>query len=361
MTVKNSQGKIFYGLHFYDGLAEYQEPGKEPYRVYLNEKTIRSMDPTFAGRPVFVRHVDEVSQNIDKLKLEADGWVVKSFYNKADGKHWAEFIVVSEKAENAIKNGWKLSNCYQAKAAIAGGLWNGIEYKKEIIEAEYEHLAIVNDPRYEESIILTPEEFKKYNESHLAQLERVSNNKGDPVLKFFKKTKVENAIDPDMSVVLPKSGLELTLTQIVNNLDEYEIKKKEPQMANGEHMVEMNGMKMTVNEMMDKHMKMCDELAVMKKPMNDEEAGATGESGDQMAEGETPSDISNMEEKEKPLQISEPKDKEVEMEKQKNAADKAKAVVDAPVKSDAGVLKLMAIDLSSDKVARGLARYGSNN
>ena len=34
MPYKNSKGKIFYGMHFYPGVAEYQEPGGEPYRVF---------------------------------------------------------------------------------------------------------------------------------------------------------------------------------------------------------------------------------------------------------------------------------------------------------------------------------------
>src|SRR5690348_6764085 len=143
MSVTNSKGQRFFGMHFYPGVAEYQEPDKEPYRVFLNEETIRRMDPTFEGRPVYVMHVDGVEQSLDKLRGEVDGWVVRSFYNAADGKHWCEFIVVSEKGLRAIKQGMRLSNAYMPTKSAAGGLWNGVSYAKEIVDGEYEHLAIV--------------------------------------------------------------------------------------------------------------------------------------------------------------------------------------------------------------------------
>ena len=157
---ENSKGTIFYGMHFCPGVAEYSEPGKETYRIFLNEDTIRSMNPSFAGKPVFVDHVDEVDPNVDKLRSEADGWVIESFYNPADGKTWAKFIVVSDRGFRAIKNGFRLSNAYIPTSYGEAGMWNGVEYQKEILAGEYEHLAIVQNPRYEESVILTPENLK---------------------------------------------------------------------------------------------------------------------------------------------------------------------------------------------------------
>lgn len=174
--IKNSKGNVYYGMHFYPGLAEYREPGEDPYRVYLNEDTLRKMDPTFAGRPIFVEHVDEVDQSLSELRKEADGWVIESFYNSSDGKHWVKFIVVSDRAERAIKNGFRLSNAYVPKSFGQGGIWNGIEYSKEITDGEFEHLAIVSNPRYDESEIKTPEQFKKYNEDNTVELRRIANS-----------------------------------------------------------------------------------------------------------------------------------------------------------------------------------------
>src|SRR5690606_38544515 len=119
----------------YPGVAEYKEPGKDPFRIFLNEDTIRAMGPTFAGRPVFVLHADEVAEDVDELKQEADGWVVDSFYNEADGKHWVKFLVCSKKAEEAIAKGYRLSNAYIPKSFGKGGEWNGVSYNKEVLAA----------------------------------------------------------------------------------------------------------------------------------------------------------------------------------------------------------------------------------
>lgn len=220
--MQNSKGHIFYGLHMYPGVAEYSEPGKEPYRIFLNEDTIRAMGPSFAGRPVFVQHTDEVCPDINQLRAEADGFVVESFYNESDGKHWVKFLVVSDRGMDAISKGWKLSNCYIPKAFSNGGQWNGVSYSKEVKSGEYEHLAIVSDPRYEESIILTPTQFKEYNESKKVELHRLTNNKKGSSMKisFFKKSKVENSMDmEEISVLLPVTKKEMTIKELVEFAD----------------------------------------------------------------------------------------------------------------------------------------------
>lgn len=189
----NSKGSVYYGMHFYPGVAEYSESGGEPYRIFINENTIRSMSPSFTGRPIYVEHVDGVEENVDDVRKGADGWVIESFFNTADGKTWAKFVVVSERGERAIKNGFKLSNAYIPKSFGQGGLWNGVSYAKEVTAGEFEHLAIVKNPRYEESVILTPEQFKEYNDKHTLELQRLANSKeekGDgKIMKFLKELK----------------------------------------------------------------------------------------------------------------------------------------------------------------------------
>lgn len=297
--IQNSHGKIWYGMHFYPGLAQYQDSEEaEPYRVYLNEDTLRKMDPTFAARPIFVEHVDEVDPNLDRLRSEADGWVIESFYNSSDGKHWVKFITVSDEAEKAIRNGFRLSNAYVPKNFGPSGIWNGISYQKEITDGEYEHLAIVKNPRYEESVIMTPEEFKKYNEDNLSNLKKIANSKkGGKMLSFFKKSKVE--IDNNMCVVLPKSKKEVSITKLINDADEMEKKKDSSEsakahvMASGDHMVKMkDGSYMQVSDLADKFHSMKDEMDKVKKDSKEKELDLKTEETPVDAEG----DLHNLDE-----------------------------------------------------------------
>ncbi len=333
-----ARGEIYYGIHFYPGLAQY---GKKQ-KVFLNENTIRDMDPTFAACPVFVEHVDKIETNLEELRKEADGWVVESFFNQADGKHWVKFVVVSEEGKQAVRKGMKLSNCYVAKEYGPGGMWNGIPYEEEITKATYEHLAIVSNPRYEESVIMTPEQFKKYNEENLSELKRISNSKEKPkmVFNWFKKEKVESPELEAMSVTLPKSGKEVSIVRLINEADEMEKKKGEPQMADMDHHVEMDGKKMTVNELMGAYKDACASLHMHKQEM--EKNAAEGEK-----QKDDPKEEKKEEKEEKKIEEKvEDKKANSHFDNLKNAADNAKDQ------------KPAIPDLAMDKVERGKQRYG---
>lgn len=375
MTVKNSNGQVFYGMHFYPGVAEYSEPGKEPYRIFINEDTIRSMSPTFAGCPIFVEHVDEVNPNLNKLREEADGWVVESFYNAADGKTWAKFIVVSERGLAAIRNGFKLSNAYIPKGFGQGGLWNGVTYAKEVTAGEFEHLAIVRNPRYEESEILSPEQFKRYNEEKEIELKKLANSKEERKgeLMFFKKTKVENSKDFEaMSVTLPKSKKEMTLAEMVEKMDKIENMQG---YANDEHMVKVGDGEMSVKNLSEKYMAACNELDEMKKNKDGadvelekekKEIDVEGDMKNDDADGDSDGDKKENEEDEE-KEKKENEEKEAADEKKQNALEKARADKAAKAARFEALKnaqnnvsdEVARVDLMEDQVARGRARYGS--
>ena len=375
MKIENAKTlpKIYYGLHMVEGVAEYREPqinNGQPYRIFVGESCIKNMDSTFSGRPVYVSHVDDV--NLDKLQEEADGYVVESFFNKSDGKHWAKFIVVSDRGHEAIRGGWKLSNAYIPKKFSGGGLWHGVEYLKEVEEGEYEHLALVPNPRYEESIILTPEEFKAYNERKESELKKFSNSitKGaKSMFNFFKKSKVENTADFDeMSVILPKSKVEKTLSTIINEMDEVEMNaKSESPMANMDHCVKVNGKMMKLHDAMKHYQELMEKIEAKneeKKPEEKKEHEGEKEihvdidsHKEEEKEEKMEDSMSDEEAKKKALELAKHEEDEMEekKEKKKNHFDAIKNAELTALESS-GV-----IELSVDKVARGKARYGSGH
>jgi hypothetical protein len=356
------RGTVWYGLHMYPGVAEYRPPGQEPFRVLLKEDVIREMDATFPGCPVFVGHMPDVqNKTLAELRNESHGWVAESFYNAPDGKHWTKFVVVDDEANRAIeKGGMRLSNAYVPKAYAPGGLWNGLSYDREVMGGAYSHLALVPDPRYAESIVLKPEQFKQYNEDKLAELKALANaNDKESPVKFFKKTKVEDkAVDLETLVVLPKCNKEIALGVLINTMDDYENAKTEPQMANGEHHVEYGGEKMTVNELMAKHAAMCNELAALKEKHKDDDGDeddehkneadkAAAEEAAKKAEEEHQNALKAAEQAaaEAAAKKAEAKKKADEL---RNAADRAKP--------ETVTIK---VDTMDDQVARGRSRYGS--
>ncbi len=362
--------KVFYGLHMVEGVAEYSEPEEnngEPYRILLSENVLKNMDPTYEGRPVFVRHVDEV--NLSNLEAEADGYVVRSFFNQPDGKHWVQFIVVSDEAQEAIAKGWKLSNAYHPKQYAPGGKWHNVDYAKEVMDASYDHLAIVPDPRYEESIILTPEDFKAYNSNKEAELRLLANSKGDEKMeiKFWKRTKVENSSDLENTVVQLKSGKQITIAELVKNADEA---KEAPKANEEEKKVKVNEDEMTVNELVEKHKQMSEKMNALvakydamaekhgEEKYNAESDVEALEKIEELEEHEVKEieEEKKNEDGEKELEKKKNEEKAVVEEKKANAKKKADAVRNAGPLAQAAPT----VDLSTDKVARGKSRYGSN-
>lgn len=328
------------------GVAEYREPGAEPERIFLNEQVIKNMDPTFEGRPMYVGHVDKVS--LPNLESEMAGVVVRSFYNKSDGKHWAEFMITSDAGHDAIRKGWRLSNAYVPKAFSGGGNWHGVQYAKEVMRADYDHLAIVPVPRYDESIILSPEEFKAYNEKKEQELQMLTNQGDRPMLSFFKRSKVENSSDlENHTVVLPKSKKEITIAELVTNADSFEEAKKSPKFANGDDMVQVGDDAMTVNDLVSKHMGMKNAAEVPDGNLDEE------------AKKQLKNEEDEEKEKEKAKAATEKKKVEneaAEAEKEKKK-ENFKSLKNAHTIDFSKAQKT--VEISQDKSSRGRQRYGS--
>lgn len=169
----------YYARHIKEGLVHYLENGKDVLYLVKND-ALKKMNKSFDGKPIYVRHVDHV--DMENLREQADGYVIKSFYNEFDGAWWAEMLIVSDEGHEAIKKGWAVSNCYSPTEYGAGGSYHDIDYQKEVKNGEYEHLAIVPNPRYEESVIMTPDEYKEFNEGKKQEIEKLKNSKENEML-----------------------------------------------------------------------------------------------------------------------------------------------------------------------------------
>lgn len=375
---------VYFGLHMVEGTAEYSDAGAKPYRIYLNGDTIKNMNPSFQGKPVYVDHVDEVDETDLEKDQELDGVVVRSFFNKADGKNWTEFVVFTDRAKAAILSGWKLSNAYHPTSQTKGGENHGVSYVKEITGAEYEHLAIVQNPRYEESIILTPEQFKVYNGEKEIELTRLANSKepkekSKMAFNLFKRTKVQNStLDIDgIMVELPKSKKEMLLTDVITK---YDAVQNMNGYANGDHMVKVGEDEMSVNDLVKKHIDM----------QNSEKERAEKEEND--GEGEPSVDVENEDEEEE-IEASDKDvgdrggDKHLENEEDDEEEDEAKiapkknsklsATKLAKIANDKKILakakalvlknagssrfdeEVAVVDLAQDQVLRGKTLFGS--
>lgn len=173
-SLKNEfpQSYRYFVRHIQSGLVAYGI-GEKKQMLNIPEETLMAMDKTFEGKPVYIKHVDasDAQERLD----DTVGSVVKSFYNEADGWHWAE-ILVNEMGKKCFTDGWKVSNSHVPTRYGDGGVHNNVDYAKTLEASEYEHLAIVETPRYEGVLVFTPEEFANYNDGKKKEIESLKNS-----------------------------------------------------------------------------------------------------------------------------------------------------------------------------------------
>lgn len=163
------KGERFFAKHIESGPAQYGEEN-----VLILDDVLNKMDDTFTGCPLFIGHRDE---EIVDCNDGAVGYVIKSFLNKNDGAHWAEILVTRPEGLDAIRQGMSVSNSYiKSETERVDGRWHNIPYSEKVLDGYYEHLALVSDPRYESSMVLTPAAFDAYNEEKRASAVLVMNS-----------------------------------------------------------------------------------------------------------------------------------------------------------------------------------------
>lgn len=258
--------RIFYAKHMRPGLAGYENE-----TILVDFDGIKAMAPSMVGKPVYIHHQDV---NVDSLKQDACGYVTDSFYNENDGWFWCKFLAIDDAAHEVVAKKWSVSNAYIPTDWSESGKHNNVDYDRKMLNGEFTHLALVPNPRYEEACIMSPEDFKLYQEIKKAQLAELKNSKPDeqiilteqkPMLKFFKTSKQEitNADEITDDTFVEFQGRKISvkdLNEIMNakkndmrsemrkNKDEDEDKAKEEREN---EVFDMDGEDVTMNELKD--------------------------------------------------------------------------------------------------------------
>lgn len=160
----------YFVRHIKEGLVAYPQG-----MYFISDKILNEMDKTFSGKPIYIEHIDSATANEEEANNTC-GTVVKSFLNEYDGWHWAE-VMVNDEGDGCFRKGWLVSNAHNPSQYGVGGVHNAIDYDREILSSCYEHLALTERPRYEGAIVLTPDEFKKYNEDRKIEIELLKNSR----------------------------------------------------------------------------------------------------------------------------------------------------------------------------------------
>lgn len=349
MNIFKNEKKLperYFARHIKEGVVHYLEKGQDNIYLVTNE-ALKKMNKSFEGKPVYVRHVDKV--DVDNLREKADGYVVKSFYNEFDGAWWAEIIVVSDEGHEAVEKGWAVSNAYLPTELGVGGSYHDISYQKEVKNGVYDHLALVDNPRYEEAVIMTPEEFKNFNEGRKQELEQLKNSKENEMLskedmeslvatlKNSLKEEVKNAVNECLAEE-KKNAEEKDHRELIREIAAISAKPEEDFDGGMEEKVR------TIIGLAEKLGYSKDEAGKNAKKNDDNPAPK----GDEDASHEREGDLINK-------RKNEDEEKEDKEEKKENSKGFFSALKNARNKKDDKYVPTMASGL-----ALGKKRYGSN-
>lgn len=126
----------------------------------LTKENLDKFVQGFVGCPVIIDHNEVYDDNAEDLRV---GTVSRVWFDETDGYYWCEGIIWDEKALDLILNkGWSVSCQYDiTEIDEQGGIHNGIEFDKTILNGSFEHLALVDAPRYEAALIAVNSSGKK--------------------------------------------------------------------------------------------------------------------------------------------------------------------------------------------------------
>lgn len=227
------------------GLVQYGE-----VKVLIKNENLMRIAETFRGIPVVIGHPEEFEEGYNGEKTV--GYVTKVYYNADDGWAWCDLIVDNDNAISLIdKKGYTPSCAYIPTETKDGGIYHAIEYEQEIVNAKPIHFGLVEEPRYEDVIILQ------------------NSVKGNKEMKLFKKNeeiKQEDAklneaeskkeIDFENAYTELENGDKVSLQELVDSYNTMKEKKNEEEKEkenryNQDDEIDIDGESVKISELVE--------------------------------------------------------------------------------------------------------------
>lgn len=247
--------KRYRALHITPGLVDYTD-GDRRETVLIKKPALDSMNRSFLGKPVFnfTHKVVDIKNAFDFTAEESEehavGVISDVGYDVESGYYWVDMMIWDEETQNNIENGYGVSNAYVPEVG-QGGVYNNVPYDEEVIGGEYDHMAIVEDPRYGDSRIFENSKRGKnmFRIFRKKVLEGMKKNMEDPPPKEKEKDEMELNAD---SVLVGEDGEEYPLAEMLeawknSNMEDEE----EKPTLNMEDEIDVDGKKVTMKELYD--------------------------------------------------------------------------------------------------------------
>lgn len=149
---KTNEAPKEYTCQFWEpGLVSYEDAGAG--KALLRKEAMDAMLNSFIGKPVTIDHVEGSPDEIMNAG-RAVGTVTNAYWNPDTGWYECKFTVENEDARKKVESGWSVSCAFDVSEQTGpGGEYHAIPFDEEITSGTFTHLALVENPRYEDSKI----------------------------------------------------------------------------------------------------------------------------------------------------------------------------------------------------------------
>lgn len=255
-----SVGKVIKMPCMRAGLVKYADE-----TILVTKDFLERIAATMQGVPVVIDHpeIRITDQNIGSLPVV--GRVADMHFDQENDVWLAHFVIDNGKAVELLQSGYGVSTAWIGTKYSGGGTFNNCPYDREAVEGRYEHLAIVQNPRYEMAvnpIFLNSTDRQKDDNKVIINTD---NKKGNNSMfgKVWKKItqREELMANSNEEFIVEIDGEEKPLKQWIEDF------KANAKKNEADETYEVDGQKMTVNEIIDAYKN-------MKTKMNESEAAA---------------------------------------------------------------------------------------
>ena len=335
--------------------------------VLLQQDVLKAMAETSYGIPVVVYHKIVDSTNVDKVVV---GRVADMHYDAGTDNWEAHFVCDDSDAVAKLQSGWGVSTAYTITRSGPGGTHNNVPFQREVLGARYEHLAIVDDPRYEMARNPTFYNSKTpLNDGASGDTidHSKTNNEGKPMIgKFWRKILQETKLNSGDEAYVKIGDKEMKLNDVLAELHAAEVKENSKVSLNGDDQVEYNGHTMTVNDVVARYNAMVEkknteEANLEGKKINTEEANLDGKKINAEDEAKEKKEKEDKENAEKEKADKENADKEAAEKAKENAKEKENfdALKEIKENGDAAPSPVEAWQSMEMQLANGKKLFGS--
>lgn len=151
---EKGKGHKFVSKFIEAGLVHYKEYGD----ILITKETLDKFINTMVGCPVIINHKQVTDNNVENERV---GVISNVWFNPSDGWYYCDGIIWNKQAIDLVKNqGWNVSCAYSFESDRKPLKYHGKNISMEFTNGNFQHLAIVETPRYEDAnIVINSVEF----------------------------------------------------------------------------------------------------------------------------------------------------------------------------------------------------------